>query len=172
MIRMLKSGDPCPFCGQPIQTKDRSKLKSLAWIGMNWKAPSIGVDTKLRISDANEDERLIKARTVHDNGDVEYTVDIGKVKVNWCGTGFLRRILDRLWELEQDGWISVKDRLPEKNDQYLCCFYVRGQYEVRFMTDLTYYATEKMPHFQHTLDGNEIEVTHWMPLPEFPKEPI
>ncbi len=60
-------------------------------------------------------------------------------------------------------WISVKDRLPETEDMYLC-----------------YLATGKVTEFY--LNANEMsgdrkwgygidqEATHWMPLPEPPKE--
>ena len=29
---MLKTGDPCPCCGQPIETKDGETLYLLSWI--------------------------------------------------------------------------------------------------------------------------------------------
>ncbi len=31
-MRILKTGDPCPFCGQPILTKDPHALRLLAAI--------------------------------------------------------------------------------------------------------------------------------------------
>lgn len=31
-MRILKTGDPCPLCGQPIRTKDQQKLWLLAAI--------------------------------------------------------------------------------------------------------------------------------------------
>lgn len=46
-------------------------------------------------------DRLIKSRIAHENGDVEYTVDVGKITVNKHGDGLMRRVLDRLWEYEQ-----------------------------------------------------------------------
>lgn len=64
-------------------------------------------------------EKLIRARTIAENGDVVFTMINGDVlTMNKHGTGFWRRVLDRLWEYEQD----------------------------------------------------EAKVTHWMPLPEPPKE--
>ena len=67
-------------------------------------------------------------------------------------------------------WISVKDRLPEDGDEVL--FFVmdwvmKGKY------------CKQVPHWEAYLSGgsahyhknNGIEhVTHWMPLPEPPKE--
>lgn len=29
-MRILKTGDPCPFCGQPIRTEDPQALRLLA----------------------------------------------------------------------------------------------------------------------------------------------
>lgn len=29
-MRILKTGDPCPFCGQPIRTEDPRELRLLA----------------------------------------------------------------------------------------------------------------------------------------------
>lgn len=66
-------------------------------------------------------------------------------------------------------WISVKDRLPEKNDQYLCNYHF-GEYPTMTFTQvLDYYATDIVPHFQHTLGDGSMKVTHWMPLPQPPK---
>lgn len=31
-MRILKTGDPCPLCGQPIRTKDAQALRLLAAI--------------------------------------------------------------------------------------------------------------------------------------------
>ena len=56
-------------------------------------------------------------------------------------------------------WISVKDRLPEDDRDYLL-FIKRGDFDVGYFRSgfWTSYA-EISP-----------EVTHWMPLPEPPKE--
>ena len=68
-------------------------------------------------------------------------------------------------------WISVKDRLPEvpiDNRGYICrCKFPDNPYA--FYMVLSYFAIDKNPHFQHeTLGG--MRVTHWMPLPDPPKE--
>jgi hypothetical protein len=61
-------------------------------------------------------------------------------------------------------WISVKDRLPDKHDRYLC------NVKAFSFPDLRYFAILKYD------DGGFIEgkiytddVTHWMPLPQPPK---
>ena len=50
-------------------------------------------------------------------------------------------------------WISVKDRLPETEDVFLCWS--------RDLSDMM---------FCYTSDFEKMEVTHWMSLPQPPKE--
>ena len=38
---MLRTGDPCPCCGQPIQTTDPELLELLNWIAMERRWPTI-----------------------------------------------------------------------------------------------------------------------------------
>ena len=66
-------------------------------------------------------------------------------------------------------WISVKDRLPEKDGRYLCNYHFGDYPKMRFTQVLDYYATDIVPHFQHTLGDGSMKVTHWMPIPELPK---
>ena len=66
-------------------------------------------------------------------------------------------------------WISVTDRLPEKDGLYLCNYHFGKNRDMTFTRVLDYYATDKIPHFQHTLGDTTMKVTHWMPLPEPPK---
>ena len=64
------------------------------------------------------------------------------------------------------GWISVKDRLPEKNGRYLCRYEQEVYGEVCRCTDFGMFDSnigEKGNWFVG-------KVTHWMPLPEPPKE--
>lgn len=75
-----------------------------------------------------------------------------------------------------DGWISVKDRLPdEKINKYthdfqevICtyCFYIKPGLAVN---DVRVYKFGN-GHFWHGLQIMDNVVTHWMPLPEPPKE--
>ena len=65
-------------------------------------------------------------------------------------------------ELEKKGtWVSVKDRLPEDYQRVLCLF-ESGTMEVSFRASVKGFCYEG---FKQT--G---KVTHWMPLPEPPKE--
>ncbi len=64
-------------------------------------------------------------------------------------------------------WISVKDRIPEKPGRYLCWFgkntFAVGASIVSYIPDLHWFASLK------SLERYE-NVTHWMPMPEPPKE--
>lgn len=63
-------------------------------------------------------------------------------------------------------WISVKERLPEKSGDYLVTTYNGNR------TCLPYSSKNRA---FNSFDGNtdhvlDIPCTHWMPLPELPKE--
>ena len=99
---------------------------------------------------------------------------IEAIKCNWPDSRYtiLREALDMAISAlrEQDvankdveKWISVKDRLPEPKKLVLCIYkdingvhygFSRYQYD-----NVWYVSNEGMP-----------EVTHWMPMPEPPKE--
>lgn len=66
-------------------------------------------------------------------------------------------------------WIPVTERLPEHDGQYLCNYHFGTHRDMTFTRVLDYYATDKVPHFQHTLGDTTMKVTHWMPLPKPPK---
>ena len=64
-------------------------------------------------------------------------------------------------------WISVKDRLPEKEGRYLCWFgknkYLIGAEIETYVRDWEGFGNVE----SYTVFEN---ITHWMPLPEMPKE--
>lgn len=63
-------------------------------------------------------------------------------------------------------WISVKDRLPTESGAYLVSY--KFESEHRYFGVHDYYVGER---FQH--EGfRGLKVTHWMPLPEPPKEDV
>lgn len=68
-------------------------------------------------------------------------------------------------------WISVKDRLPEKDGHYLCNYHFGEYPKMTFTQVLDYYATDIVPHFQHTLGDGSMKVTHWMEIPKLPQPP-
>ena len=69
-------------------------------------------------------------------------------------------------------WIPVTERLPE-DDQRVLAYYGfdrgDGYLGMMFVQVLDYFARDPRPHFQHE-GANGMKVTHWMPLPEPPKE--
>lgn len=73
-------------------------------------------------------------------------VNIKKLEKEWCGG-----------RPKQSKWISVKDRLPERNGRYITHCKIEGQ----SLVCVLYYC--KVGGF------NEGTVTHWMPLPEPPE---
>lgn len=66
-------------------------------------------------------------------------------------------------------WISVEERLPEK-DVRVAVLYRFPRSNLLFATTLDYFATDPIPHFQHTLGEGGPIVVYWMPLPEPPEE--
>lgn len=74
--------------------------------------------------------------------------------------------------LEMPRWIPVTEWLPEKDTKVLAYYgfdHGDGYLGMMFMQVLDYYANDPEPHFQHE-GTNGLTVTHWMPLPEPPKE--
>ena len=66
-------------------------------------------------------------------------------------------------------WIPVTERLPEKTCQCVCRYVFGENAEYPFYRVLWYFPHLEEPHFQH--EGSlDLRVTHWMPLPEPPKE--
>lgn len=66
-------------------------------------------------------------------------------------------------------WISVKDRLPDRTERVLCaCWdYVTKSY----WHELLWFENGNWWKSLATYDANyNKHVTHWMPLPEPPKE--
>ena len=73
-------------------------------------------------------------------------------------------IADSLYEAgyrkqSEGGWISVEERLPEREGYYLTST-IKGV--IRIGAFFGYYASGDRPQFKY-------DVTHWMPLPEPPK---
>ena len=94
----------------------------------------------------------------------------------------MRDSLTLLKEQEAVQWINVKDKLPEKDGQYLIVytfFNYRDMRVVRFSHNLHeideyIFDTENRPGWYEPDDEvgyfERTDVTHWAKLPEFPKE--
>ena len=79
-------------------------------------------------------------------------------------------------DLKASEWISVKERLPDDNTPVLICFR-EGRFEVGGLFwaypsfEDSYTAFQYWDSFNN--DGQDWEwndITHWMPLPNTPKE--
>lgn len=82
----------------------------------------------------------------------------------------------RIGELVQPKWISVKERLPEKMEYYVCMMGVEPDMGTRI--EICFYAIREEGSMAVEKTGWGVprlypwathEVTHWMPLPEPPK---
>ena len=91
--------------------------------------------------------------------------------------GFVKKIADHLIangvtfakDTTVPSWIPVTERLPDKMGKYLCRYVFGENTEYPFEQVLWYYTAVEKPHFQN--EGSMgLTVTHWMPLPEPPKE--
>lgn len=78
------------------------------------------------------------------------------------GFEHLEEEINKALEEYAGGWIHSNERVPEKNDKYLCTYkYESG--ERTYMQVLSYYATDKEPHFQHE-SFNGLKVIAWQPI--------
>ena len=66
-----------------------------------------------------------------------------------------------------DNWISIKDRLPEKNQTILV---LDNEYDIPTVELVTYengaYYSGYFDEYEYPITSNE--VTHWQPLPSIP----
>ena len=68
-------------------------------------------------------------------------------------------------------WMDAKAHPPEKNGEYLCCFWFmlpgRGLCKDQFFGPIRYYATDEPPHWDS--EGTYgMKVLSWMPSPDLP----
>ena len=66
-------------------------------------------------------------------------------------------------------WISVNDRLPEKDGKYIVARREGSRYSIsvrKFRKDVPCWYSGYCGHWERRTNG----ITHWMPLPEPPKE--
>ena len=87
---------------------------------------------------------------------------------------------DALELLKQHGWISVNDRLPRIDEDVLILYESKASrktgYAITCLKDSFYFGSTPIPYqtpqwsepWQYFRENNII--THWMPLPEPPKE--
>lgn len=90
----------------------------------------------------------------------EKLVEIIQNSVGGCARHWAEVIADGLIAhgVTVQEWISVKDRLPEDFAQVLICSVIGNQFVAQHLRG----------HFYS--DGINIGTSHWMPLPQPPKE--
>lgn len=66
-------------------------------------------------------------------------------------------------------WISVKERLPEKNDMYLAHLVHSYSHEDKYSC-VTVCFFNLNARSKWAIEERVYKVTHWMPLPQPPKE--
>ena len=68
-------------------------------------------------------------------------------------------------------WISVKEELPKLGVQVIILLGVRREIEISFIQKLNVTTAENEVITINNWDGLvNAQVTHWMPLPDTPKE--
>lgn len=144
----------CPYCGDVCPTSAHPEVCKYAeeYVEKQPEIPQLSV------------EELVKALRLCGSASCTGCALYGFCD---CGSIINPQAADMLEKLaaERDAkkpeWISVKDRLPESHDIYLCCIDSLAFPGSRYVKTRMFYS-----------DGWEkgSEVTHWMPLPELPKE--
>ena len=86
-------------------------------------------------------------------------IDIGKDLMKAYDKGYA----DCLAASKQE-WISVEERLPKQSGKYIVCTKKGNVYQTKFYS----YPENKGGHWGQKDNGRSI--THWMPLPDPPKE--
>ena len=84
----------------------------------------------------------------------------------------LRKAVLSKTETPTSGWISVKDRLPENPDE-LVLVIANGMYENVALKDaycMANYCPDEGWVLEMWPDFEAVQISHWMPLPEAPKE--
>ena len=105
-------------------------------------------------------ERLeeVENRLLNESGDIECTLGITNM------SEYSKQIVQEVAEEYNNGWISVKDRLPDKADSYLVIGKSGGATVTRWYMPSEFYPEG---HF----GGNSTDyIRYWMPRPEPPKE--
>ena len=73
----------------------------------------------------------------------------------------------KFWNRRSNGWISVKDRLPEKDGHYsysVDVFVTDGK-----KTSIGYYSYPNESWFSYYDDVSAYYISHWLPIPELPE---
>lgn len=90
------------------------------------------------------------------------------------GADMLKQLIDNAPTIEaREQWISVKDRLPEDSDEFVLVIatgIINRNRSLINAFELACYYTGEGWILENYPECKNIKVTHWMPLPEPPKE--
>lgn len=81
----------------------------------------------------------------------------------WEDADTCEHILDMSKMVDVNGWISVKDRLPEEDQEVLI-------YDWPFRFTCLFWKSRESAFQWELSNGRNCNPTHWMPLPQPPKE--
>lgn len=122
-------------------------------------------------------EKLIKALEQHCDTEADCNSCLYEPEISIRCRDFL--LCDCLEALKQPQWISVKDRLPEIDEDVLILYgskvLRKTGYAITCLKDSFYFGSTLIPYqtpqwnepWQYFRENNVI--THWMPLPEPPE---
>ena len=79
-----------------------------------------------------------------------------------------KKNLSVLTDAYMKSWIPVAERLPDSNTEYVLCCGSKGGMFVGWAAIKTYDGSGKCTGFQNSGKGRSF--THWMPLPQKPKD--
>ena len=82
----------------------------------------------------------------------------------WHGDGFVIEEVYIEHYCQEDKWINIKDRLPDKTDHYLVAYHL---FKHKLSVTKAYYILGAGWDYY---DGYNNDITHWMPIPLPPKE--
>jgi len=115
--------------------------------------------------------RLVDANSILRSIDVNGSAYDGiEYQAYKAGAEYVRSLIEDAPTIDPESlwptahWISVKDRLPQvKEDVLIYDSHHRNIYKAWYIGDIdVWFSNEYLPQF--------INITHWMPLPEPPKE--
>ena len=68
---------------------------------------------------------------------------------------------------DTNAWISIKDRTPDKEGEYLANVIDPDDYDRRYISVVAFHCEDEWFDFAM---GERVNITHWMTLPQPPQE--
>lgn len=115
----------------------------------------------MRLIDA--DALISKILELHKKTEESYDLCVDELKEVYCG--IVSIIDEQPTAYDTEWWISADDRVPESSDTYIVCC---KEQDLKHVTFAKFY--KKLGYWELKGSRTFWKVTHWMPLPEPPKE--